>query len=174
MFNRSQGTEKGTHCKKSPSNRNSRECGKVAVRIRGLTRTHGRAWRWRNTKTLWKATRRKGGSNKEPREKDAGKTPLTQETEKPQEGALEEQQEAPVSSSTVPKEGEEGDQQQIDHKDSLEEKKGRVTYNTRAPRTGVGEGGRSRKWRKTKARKCPPGNKRKHRASPWNGRKTPS
>ena len=88
-----------------------------------LARTHGKAWKRKNTKTPGTATRCKGGSRKEPREKAEGKAPLNQETEKPQEVAPEEQLEGPVSSLTVPKEGEEGEQQQIDQKDLLEEQK---------------------------------------------------
>ena len=73
-----------------------------------------------------------------PAKKLQKKTPLSQETEKPQEVTLEEQQEGPVSSLTLPKEGEEvdwvldfsrlkigtRDQQQVNHKYALEEKKG--------------------------------------------------
>ena len=100
-------------CIETPGNRTSREKGRVAERIRRLTRTHGRARRQRNTKTL--AMRRKGCSSRGTRRKAAGKAPLSQETEKPQEGAPEEQQEGSGSSSKVPKKGEEGEQQRIDH-----------------------------------------------------------
>ena len=64
-----------------------------------------------------------------------------------------------MNSSTAPKEGEEGEQQSTDRKDSIEERRGRVTHTTRAPRTGGGEGDRSRSWRKTKDWERPPGNK---------------
>ena len=84
-----------------------------------------------------------------PHKKAAGKAPPRQETEKPQEGAPEEQQEGSVSSSTVPKEREEGEQQPIDHKDSIEEKRGRVTHTTRASRTGGNPGELARTRRKS-------------------------
>ena len=64
-----------------------------------------------------------------------------------------------MSSLTVPKEREEGEQQQIDRNNLQKEKKARVTNNIRAPRTGGGKGDRSRSWRKTKVRERPPENK---------------
>ena len=100
---------------------------------------------------------------------------------------LEEQQKGPGSSSTVPNEGEEGDwvlefsrlkigtrdRQQINHKDSLEEKKGQVTHNIRAPRTGGGEGGRSWSWGKTKDRERHPGNKGSRKPHHGTAERTP-
>ena len=121
--------------KETPVIRTSRARGRVAGRLRGLVRTHGRAWRRRNTKTLGKATRRRGCYSREPREEAAGKAPPSQETEKPQEGSL--------NSSTAPKEGEEGEKPPTDRKNSIEERRGRVTHTTRAPRTGGGDGGSS-------------------------------
>ena len=104
-----------------------------------------------------------------PQKKTAGKAPLSHETEKLQEGATEEQQESSVSSSTVPKEGEEGEQQPIYHKDSLQEKTGQITHTTRAPRTGGVHGSRSRSWIKTKHRERPPGNKGRDSRGPHQG-----
>ena len=129
----------------------------MAGRLRGLARTHGKVWRRRNTKSL--ASRQRGRPSRETRKKTARKKPPSQEKEKPQEGSPEEQQEGSTSSATVPKEREEGEQQPIDNKDSIEEKKGRVTHTTRASRTGGGDGVRSRSWLKTKAQERPPGNK---------------
>ena len=94
--------------KKSPISRNSKKGGRVAGRPRGLARTHRKAWKWKNTKTPGTATRRKGGSRKEPRKKAEGKALLNQETEKPQEVAPEEHLEGAGISLTVPKEREEG------------------------------------------------------------------
>ena len=88
--------------------------------------------------------------------------------------APEEHLEGAVSSLTVPKEGEEGEQQQIDQKDLLEEQKGQVMKNCRIPKAGSGKGGRHRNWRKTKVRERLPKKKRKQRDIPGDGRKTPS
>ena len=108
--------KKDRNRKKSPVSRNVRKGGRVAGRPRGLARTHGKAWKRKNTKTPGTTMRRKGGYRKEPRAKAEGKAPLNQETEKPQEAAPEEHREGAVSSATVLKEGEEGEQQHIDQK----------------------------------------------------------
>ena len=97
--------------------------GKGSSKAQGTRQDPWKGLEAEEHKTLGKATRRKGCSSKEPRKKTAGKASLNQETEKPQEVVPGEQQEGPVSSLTVPKEGEEGEQQPINHKDLLEEKK---------------------------------------------------